>query len=66
MKECPKSKNDKLSCVESSVYPYNAVQCNSNPSNIYDTHTMLGYCLPDIGSLERDYPSWVDDYKTAF
>jgi solute carrier family 44 protein 1 (choline transporter-like protein)/choline transporter-like protein 2/4/5 len=64
VKECPKSKTDSIACAPGyeNVYPYNL--CGT--VNVYDTHTMLDYCLPDIGALKRDYPEYAETWSTAF
>lgn len=63
VKACPKSKTDTIECAPSGTnFPYD--DCST--ASVYDTHTTMGYCFPDMGALKRDYPDLYDSWKLAF
>lgn len=65
VKECPHASTDTISCADNTD---DATLCASNDVStmIYDTHTVLGYCMPDLTSLKEDRPNAYTAWQSAF
>jgi len=65
IKDCPHASTDTISCADNTA---DQDLCSSNDvsSKIYDTHTVMGYCMPDLTKLKEDRPDDYAAWKTAF
>jgi hypothetical protein len=58
VKECPQSTTSSIVCADSSpsYYYCNSDNAGTYPGGPYKTNTVMGYCMPDMDTLETDRP----------
>ena len=60
---CPVSLSESLDCA-----PADKMYCNSNEvlQQRYETHDFIGYCIPDMRTMELERPEVYKQYNQAF
>lgn len=63
VKKCPTGPSDKIECPKNDA---DQQLCSSVASSLYETHTILGYCMPDMASIKKDRPNDYQGWQAAF